>query len=143
VISYTSGDIFDSTCEALVNPVNCVGVMGAGLAKQFSKRFPANTEFYRIACDQGIVRTGEIFWTKQEELYIANFPTKDDWRNPSKLEYIETGLECLKHDAHGWNIKSIAMPKIGCGLGGLLWEDVLPLIQKTFETSKTKVVLYV
>jgi O-acetyl-ADP-ribose deacetylase (regulator of RNase III) len=124
------GNIFDSGCMALVNPVNCQGVMGKGLAKEFKKRFPHNFKVYKIGCSSGYVRTGKVFPCSDNQQIIINFPTKDDWRKPSEYEYIEKGLKDLVETLKDLPfITSIAIPPLGCGLGGLDWDKVLALIE--------------
>lgn len=122
------GNMLDSGAQALVNPVNCVGVMGAGLALQFKRKFPANFIAYRHACKDGLVRPGKVFIFQDKEKYIINFPTKRHWRDKSKLEDIDAGLVDMVAQVKRLGIKSVAIPKLGCGLGGLEWVDVLPLI---------------
>ena len=130
-------DILKDRSAALVNPVNCVGVMGKGLALQFKKAYPKNYELYKEACDSGFIVPGKliVFETGQffPPHYIINFPTKVDWRNSSKLEYIHAGLWALEELVTELELKSIAIPPLGCGLGGLNWSDVKPLIVNTFE----------
>jgi O-acetyl-ADP-ribose deacetylase (regulator of RNase III) len=134
VIRYQRGDILAADVDALVNPVNCVGVMGAGLAKQFKKAYPVNFERYRVACMQGEVMMGRVFVTMVPEgsrvRYIVNFPTKQHWLDNSRLEDIAVGLRHLADWITGSSIDSIALPALGCGLGGLRWETVRPMIVK-------------
>lgn len=129
----TDGDIFESGCEALVNPVNCVGVMGAGLAKEFKKRFPTNFYLYQHACDCNEVKLGKMFITFRDSevlpRYIINFPTKRDWRHESQLADIDMGLTALVIDINRYEIASVAIPALGCGLGGLFWGTVSPRIR--------------
>lgn len=130
------GNIFESNTEAIVNTVNCVGVMGKGLALQFKKKYPENFMAYKNACDLGQVKVGKMFVYKANTLfgnkYIINFPTKKHWRNPSKLEYIVAGLDDLIEIIKSNEIKSIAIPPLGCGLGGLDWVIVKRLIVSKF-----------
>jgi|LakMenEpi03Aug12_release.lakeMendotaPanAssembly.Ray.scaffolds.fasta_scaffold116565_3 O-acetyl-ADP-ribose deacetylase (regulator of RNase III) len=130
MIKLSDGDIFYSKCDAIVNPVNTVGVMGAGLALQFKKRFPEMFEAYVIQCNSGNLDIGKNFlWKIKNDRYIICFPTKKHFRDPSYLSYISAGLEALENDLLNnpsySNIKSIAMPALGCGLGGLPFEDVV------------------
>ena len=137
-IKYVEGDIFDSKAEALVNPVNCVGVMGQGLALQFKRRFPKNFHAYRQMCNrQELVPGGVFLFETQGESprYIINLATKDHWKEPSYLPYIRTGLFRLLVLSNLWGIHSIAIPPLGCGLGGLDWEYVKLLIENTFSDS--------
>lgn len=136
-----NGNIFNSSCEFLINPVNTVGVMGKGLALQFKNLFPNNFLKYRQHCLNGNLTIGKLLITTENNKKIINFPTKEDWRNPSKLEYIILGLEKLEIAIERFNIKSIAFPKIGCGLVGLDWNNVLPEIIKFFERISDDIVI--
>lgn len=133
MIKFTSGDILRADAEAIVNTVNCVGVMGRGIALQFKKAWPDNFKAYATACKQKEVQPGNMFITETDQLtnpkYIVNFPTKRHWRGASKIEDIELGLVALAQDIQGKGIKSIAIPPLGSGLGGLEWRDVLQLIE--------------
>lgn len=124
-------DIFKSHADILVNPTNCVGVMGKGLALEFKKRFPTNYAQYALACRRGI-QPGEIFPVTSESKIIINFMTKDHWKNPSNLEWIDAGLAKLAtwYDTDEYRKLCMSVPQLGCGLGGLLWEDVLTLMEK-------------
>ena len=128
------GNIFNSSCEFLVNPVNCVGVMGKGLALEFKNKYPLNFEIYKKACDNASFNIGNLLIVYENNKFIVNFPTKKHWRNKSDLEFIKIGLEELKVAIKDFNIKSIALPKLGCGLGGLDWNEVFDLI-KDFHNS--------
>lgn len=128
-------NIFDSEMEALVNPVNCVGVMGAGLAKQFRERFPENYEIYRSYCNREILKPGFCFAVLENGKWIINFPTKNHWKDKSKIEWVEEGLLFVKNNFPF----SIAFPKLGCGLGGLNWWEVKPLIEKYMENRKYEI----
>jgi len=133
-MKFTQGDIFTANTEAIVNTVNCVGVMGRGIALQFKKRFPENFKEYESACSREEVVPGKMFVYETGALFnpriIINFPTKRHWRGESKIEDIENGLIDLVRIIQEKNIKSIALPPLGCGLGGLNWSDVKMLIQK-------------
>ena len=128
------GNIFNSDCEFLVNPVNCVGVMGKGLALEFKNKYPLNFEIYKKACDNASFNIGNLLIVPVDNKFIVNFPTKKHWRNKSDLKFIKIGLEELKVAIKDFNIKSIALPKLGCGLGGLDWNEVFDLI-KDFHNS--------
>ena len=122
-------DLFSSGAEILVNPVNTRGVMGAGLARQFKQRYPSMFAAYRDRCQLGLVRIGAIDVHVVEEasssrVIIANFPTKQHWRDPSKLPWIESGLVALRRVIAESGARSVAVPPLGCGLGGLDWSDV-------------------
>lgn len=137
MIKETKGNLLEAETEAIVNAVNCVGVMGKGLALQFRKKFSADYfEDYKRACQNGELQIGKVhvYSLKSETnpKYIINFPTKDHWRGQSKIEYIECGLEDLKIKIGKCKIESIAIPALGCGLGGLDWEKVRSLIESAF-----------
>jgi len=135
MIQYTKGDLLKADADALVNTVNCVGVMGKGIALQFKMAFPENFIQYYKACQNKDVRIGRMFITKQlfKPKYIINFPTKEHWKEESKLEYISRGLIDLKEKIKDLKIKSIAIPPLGAGLGGLNWPDVKNLIIKDIQ----------
>lgn len=125
-----NGDIFNTECEYLVNPVNTVGVMGKGLALQFKEKFPENFNKYKKYCNSKDFTVGKLLIITENDKKIINFPTKIHWKDKAKMKYILDGLEKLKLAIKKRNIKSIAMPKIGCGLGGLDWNMVFKEICK-------------
>ena len=136
MITFTTGNIFESNAQAIVNTVNCVGIMGAGLALQFKKIYPANFAAYQKACRNGQVRPGRSFVFTNRSTppeYIINFPTKRHWRDSSRIEDIEAGLKDLIGIIRANNIRSIAIPPLGAGLGGLEWERVKALIQASLK----------
>ena len=137
MIRVKTGDILAEDTEALVNTVNCVGVMGRGIALQFKKTFPENFRAYAEACKRGEVRPGRMFVFETLQLtnprYIINFPTKRHWRGNSRIEDIQAGLKDLVAAVREREIRSIAVPPLGSGLGGLEWSDVLPLIEKALR----------
>lgn len=128
------GSIFDSVAEALVNPVNCVGVMGGGLALGFRHRYPAMHEQYLMKCQLGMIKIGGELDVFVEDAtnrdFVINLPTKDHWKDPSKYEYIIDGLNKLIDAVDKWKINSVAIPALGCGLGGLDWRKVYSLIKE-------------
>jgi len=127
------GSMFDAPVQALVNTVNCVGVMGGGLAKIFATKFPLMELDYISYCQEGLLTPGimhSYYSNIGSQQWIINFPTKDDWRNPSQLEYVEVGMQDLVSFVARHGIESIAIPALGCGLGGLDWDDVKPVILK-------------
>ncbi|WP_127562621.1 macro domain-containing protein [Nioella ostreopsis] len=146
MIRYTTGDVLRADVDALVNTVNCVGVMGRGIALQFKKAFPVNYEEYRAACDHGEVVPGRMFITERHALsgpkFIVNFPTKRHWRGKSRIEDIETGLDALRSDILARGIRSIAIPPLGAGLGGLNWQDVRSRIEKRLGDLDIDIVVY-
>lgn len=137
MIKYKSGNIFEEKSEAIVNTVNCMGIMGRGIALQFKKNYPANFNAYASACKQNEVKPGEMFIFETDigcnPQYIINFPTKRHWRAKSRLEDIKSGLHALAKVIEERNIKSIAIPPLGCGLGGLNWPEVRQLIIEAFN----------
>ena len=128
MIEYKTGDILQEDAEALINTVNCVGVMGRGIALQFKKTYPANFKSYAAACKNAEVQPGRMFVFATGQLinprFIINFPTKRHWRGKSRMEDIEFGLKSLVEVIHKYDIHSIAIPPLGSGLGGLNWEEV-------------------
>lgn len=147
MITYITGNLFDSKASALVNTVNTQGVMGKGIALQFKEKYPSNYRLYREACKRGEVRVGSMFITQERELSgfmrtIINFPTKQHWRYPSKYEYIEAGLKDLKAEIIELNIKSIAIPPLGSSNGGLNWSIVKPMIIKALEGIDCDIEIY-
>lgn len=132
MIKFLKGDLLQSDAEALVNTVNTVGVMGKGIALQFKNKYPYNYKLYKEACKKGELKVGEVLVVKDGDIlcekYIINFPTKEHWRSPSEISYIQQGLDSLKESIKEYNIKSIAIPPLGCGNGGLDWNIVKPMI---------------
>jgi hypothetical protein len=126
-----AASIFDSDMQTLVCPVNTVATMGAGLAKMFDLNFPGLLMAYKKACWHGIMnRQGMFLYVISERRKVLCFPTKHNWRNPSRLEWIDTGLGTLAQRYEKMGITSLAVPALGCGLGDLHWRDVLPLIEE-------------
>ncbi|MDF2369931.1 MAG: macro domain-containing protein [Rhizobiaceae bacterium] len=146
VLKFKTGDLFKKDVDALVNTVNCVGVMGRGVALQFKKVFPNNFKLYKAACDQGEMVPGRMFITERNALsgpkYIINFPTKRHWRGKSRLEDIETGLVALRQDIIRLGIQSIAIPPLGSGLGGLNWADVRQRIEAALSDLDCDVIVF-
>lgn len=137
MIELTRGDIVRADAEALVNTVNCVGVMGRGIALQFRKAFPENFKVYKAVCDRGDLRPGIMLVHDLGRLtnphYVINFPTKRHWKGKSRVEDIEAGLDALVEEVQERGIRSIAIPPLGSGLGGLDWKDVRPRIEGAFS----------
>jgi O-acetyl-ADP-ribose deacetylase (regulator of RNase III) len=133
MIIYKKGDILKDESEALVNTVNCVGVMGRGIALQFKNTFPENFHAYSIACKKEEVQPGKMFTFETKSLtnpkYIINFPTKRHWKGKSQINDIKSGLIALKEDIKKFKIESVAIPPLGSGLGGLNWNEVKNLIE--------------
>lgn len=136
-----TGSILDSRTSALVNPVNCEGIAGKGLALAFRKCFPESYDRYRFACDEGHVAPGRVF--HDEYAHIFYFPTKRTWREGSRIEDIESGLSSLESALARSAYASVAIPALGCGLGGLEWSTVKPLIEKKLSSlSEMRIELY-
>ena len=137
MLELTKGDILKADADALVNTVNCVGVMGRGIALQFRKAFPENFKAYKSVCDKKKLQPGMMLIYDlnrfQNPRYVVNFPTKRHWKGKSKIEDIESGLEALVKEIADRKIRSIAIPPLGCGLGGLSWNQIKPMIQKAFD----------
>jgi len=137
------GNLFDSKAQTLVNTVNCVGIMGKGVALEFKKRFPAMFDDYLLRCEHKDVRLGAPYlYEDLSGTRIVNFPTKDHWRSPSRLQDIEHGLEFLAQHVAEWHISSLAMPPLGCGNGGLEWAEVGPLIYRKLHALPIDVEVY-
>ena len=136
-ITFTQGDLLDAPAEALVNTVNTVGVMGKGIALMFKENFPENFRAYVDACKEGEVQVGRMFVTERRHLtgprWIVNFPTKKHWRYPSRFEWIDSGLVDLKRVIAENGIRSVALPPLGSGNGGLEWAEVRARIQNAFQ----------
>ncbi len=147
MIEYKTGNLLAEDAEAIVNTVNCVGVMGRGIALQFKKSYPDNFNAYAEACKQKEVVPGKMFVFEMSSLtnprYIINFPTKRHWRGKSSLEDVESGLEDLFRFINDNKIRSIAIPPLGSGLGGLDWNDVRHLIEKELDNlPDTRVIVF-
>jgi O-acetyl-ADP-ribose deacetylase (regulator of RNase III) len=130
MITYKTGDIFKSNAQVITNTVNCVGVMSKGLALAFKEKFPAMFDDYKKKCNRGEVKPGRPYLWENSNTQILNFPTKRHWRQNSLLSDVEEGLVFLADNYAEMGISSIALPPLGCGLGGLNWVDVKNLINK-------------
>ena len=146
MIEYKNGDILREDVEAIVNTVNCVGIMGRGLALQFKNKFPQNFKEYQLACTKKEVQLGKMFVHQTGQLinpkYIINFPTKGHWKQNSKIEDISNGLDDLITIIEKYSIKSIAIPPLGSGLGGLDWKMVKKLIEEKLKNINCTVILF-
>ena len=147
MITYKTGDIFNDTPEALVNAVNCVGVMGRGIALQFKRAFPENFKAYAARCKRNEVRLGQMYVFETGTIvppqYIINFPTKRQWRGKSRIEDIESGLQSLVQEIRSRGIRSIAIPPLGSGLGGLDWRSVRTRMEAVLDTlDQVEIVIY-
>ena len=146
-LEYCVGDILAADAEALVNSVNCVGAMGRGIALQFKKAWPENFKAYAAACRRGEVRPGKLLVFETGKLtnprYIINFPTKRHWRGKSRIEDIEAGLQSLVQEIRRLDLHSVALPPLGCGLGGLSWPDVRSCIERALATlTDVRILVY-
>lgn len=147
MMKFIEGNLLEANVEAVVNTVNTVGVMGKGIALMFKEHFPKNYEAYAAACKAGEVQVGRMFVTSVDELagprWIINFPTKKHWRQPTKLEWVSTGLAALKDVIREKHIRSIAIPPLGCGNGGLDWKVVRPLIETALsDLENLEIIVY-
>jgi O-acetyl-ADP-ribose deacetylase (regulator of RNase III) len=146
VVEFVTGNLLEADAEALVNTVNTKGVMGKGVALQFKRAFPENYRAYRAACAAGRVQIGRMFvfdsGRMERPRYIINFPTKNHWRSQSRLADIDSGLEDLRRVLTELKIESVALPPLGCGLGGLRWADVRPRIERALGTLPVRVFVY-
>lgn len=151
----STDNMFDAGADALVCPVNCVGVLGAGLARIFAGQFPGMIRPYEYACDQlrlarierskppaDAIDIGRVIVIQLEGVDVICLPTKDHWRHNSKMEYVEKGVTALADEVEKRRWKKVAVPALGCGLGGLDWKPVCNLLNDTFFLSPTRVLLY-
>lgn len=145
-IEFKQGSIFDSDADMLVNPVNCIGVMGKGLAKEFKRRYPNMYPQYKKRCDTDTLSPGHLhLWISRPS--ILNFPTKYHWMDHSYIDVINKGLTLFSSDAFVdglkyFKIKKVAFPALGCGEGGLSWEDVLPLMLEKLHNLDLDIEIY-
>jgi O-acetyl-ADP-ribose deacetylase (regulator of RNase III) len=147
MLSFTQGNLLEANVEAFVNTVNTVGVMGKGIALMFKETFPENFRAYEAACKREEVQIGRMFVTERQDMYgpkwIINFPTKEHWRSPSHIEWIEEGLKDLVRVIRENKINSVAIPPLGTGNGGLDWQDVRPKIEAELKAlPDVEVVIY-
>ena len=147
MIKFKTGDILTEDAEALVNTVNCVGFMGRGIALQFKKAYPENFKSYSAACNREEIQPGRMFVFDTGQLtnphYIINFPTKRHWRGKSRMEDIESGLASLTKEIRPHHIRSIAIPPLGSGLGGLEWLEVRARLEAALkELKNVRIVIF-
>ena len=141
-LTYLRTSIFDSPAQTLVNTVNTVGVMGKGIAKEFKSTYPDMYREYRRLCDDGGLRIGTLHLWRGSEPWVLNFPTKTTWRQPSKMEYIERGLDNFRRNHEKMGITSISFPPLGCGNGNLDWDEVRPLMEAYLRTLPIAVYIH-
>ena len=143
MIHYVKGNIFDSPAQTIVNAVNTVGVMGKGLARAFRQRYPDMFRVYAKICERHLLAPGKLMIFCESDHWLLLFPTKEDWRDPSKMEYIESGLKKFADTYAQKGITSIAFPKLGCGNGKLNWDEVRPLMEKYLNQLPIDIYIYV
>ena len=143
MIIYKQGSLFDSSADVYVNCVNCVGVMGKGIALEFKGKYPEMFYWYKERCLNGDIVKGRLTSYRENGKVIVLFPTKNHWRDKSYLIDIRYGLEDFVDWAQTYNFKSAAFPKLGCGLGGLDWQEVQPLMEKYLESLDCVCEIYV
>lgn len=143
MIIYTTGDLLKSSADVLVNTVNCEGYMGKGIAYQFKLQYPENNEDYVKVCNRGELTVGKLHYFKEKGKIIINFPTKNKWRAKSRIKYIEDGLDELIKLISQLNIKTIAIPPLGSGNGGLIWSEVKCLLEKKLSVLTDDIQIYV
>lgn len=143
MITYVKGDIFTSPAKLIVNTVNTVGVMGKGVALEYKNRYPEMFRMYKELCDTKRLDVGKLALWKGESKWVLLFPTKKHWRNPSKLEYVESGLRKFADNWDSIGVNSVAFPRLGCGNGGLNWDEVRPLMEKYLNPLPIQVFVYV
>lgn len=140
---YVTGDLFESHAQVLVNPVNIVGVMGKGIAREFKHRYPDMFEQYKRFCESGQFQIGSLWLYEGHDKRVLNFPTKCHWRQPSRVTYITAGLESFVYYYKQWDIHSIAFPMLGCGNGQLNWEaQVKPTMEHYLSELSIEVYVY-
>lgn len=142
MIRYVKGDIFSSPAQVLVNTVNTVGVMGKGVAHEYKSRYPLMFDVYHKACSDGTIQVGNLMLCRLYRKWILLFPTKVHWKNPSKIEYIESGLVKFAQIWDKMGIDSIAFPKLGCGNGKLDWDEVKPVMEEYLRDLPIPVYIY-
>lgn len=142
MIEYVEGNIFDSPAQVIVNTVNTVGVMGKGIALEFKNRYPQMFEKYKTACEKHMLTIGKLMLVSAPDHMLLLFPTKENWRYPSKLSYIEQGLKRFCDNYAQRGITSIAFPKLGCGNGELDWNEVHPLMERYLKNLPIDIYIY-
>ncbi|WP_163870819.1 macro domain-containing protein [Myxococcus eversor] len=147
MIELVEGDLLQADVEALINAANTEGVMGKGIALQFKRAFPAMFKEYKREAKAGRLEMGRVHvfdvGSSKGPRWVINFPTKRSWRQPSLLEWIRTGLASLVEEVQRRGIQSLAVPALGCGNGGLAWEEVFPFIEESFaRIPSVRVLVY-
>jgi O-acetyl-ADP-ribose deacetylase (regulator of RNase III) len=142
MLIYRRTSLLESSAQTLVNTVNCVGVMGKGLAEAFKQREPQMFAAYKRICDQRMLEPGKLWLWRGSPNWVLNFPTKVHWRNPSKIEWIEYGLEKFVAAYESQGITEVSFPKLGCGNGNLGWDDVRPVMEHYLSRIPIKVYIH-
>ena len=145
MIEIHDGDIFATECDVIVCPVNCVGIMGKGLAKEFAQKYPEYYKRYSKACINRMIRPGRPVLHLFADLYdkdILSFPTKNHWKQSSNVEHIIEGLKVFSERYNKMSITSIAFPALGCGCGGLTWDEIYPVMKKYLDPLPIKCEIY-
>ena len=144
MITYLASDLLQNPAQVLVNAVNTVGVMGKGIALEFKRIYPDMFKEYQVLCKEGKFEVGQLWLYKTPQKWVLNFPTKRDWRDKSRIEYIEAGLKRFVEIYKPEGITSISFPRLGCGLGGLNWEnEVHPLMESYLSLLPVEVFIHV
>lgn len=143
MLTYLRGDLLSSPAQVQVNTVNVVGVMGKGIALQFKNKYPEMFKSYRQICEKHLFDVGNLYLWKSSKKWVLLFPTKKHWRNPSKIEYIESGLKKFVENYDRLGIESIAFPKLGCGNGNLDWNIVKPIMEKYLKPLPINIYIYI
>lgn len=143
MLTYLKGDLLSSPAQVQVNTVNTVGVMGKGIALQFKKKYPDMFTAYQRVCERQQLDIGKLYLWKSPEKWVLMFPTKKNWRNPSRVEYIESGLQKFVDNYERLGIESIAFPKLGCGNGGLEWPVVKPIMERYLKPLQINIYIYI
>lgn len=142
MIRYIHGNIFESDAQVLVNPVNTVGVMGKGLALEFKKRYPDMFRQYQDKCRQNLFHPGSLMFFHEKDHDVLLFPTKEHWKDPSMLAYVKFGLSEFRRRYEEYDIQSVAFPMLGCGNGGLSWDEVRPVMERYLQDLPIDIQIY-
>lgn len=142
MLTYHRTSLLESEAQTIVNTVNTVGVMGKGLADELRKRHPDMFKAYKRICDQHLLDIGKLWLWRSSSQWILNFPTKKHWRNPSKIEFVEAGLRKFVDQYESKGIREIAFPRLGCGNGGLAWENVQPLMHRYLSDLPIRIYIH-
>lgn len=142
MLIYRRTSLFDSSAQTLVNTVNCVGVMGKGIAKEFKEREPQMFAAYKRICEKKLLRPGKLWLWKGTAQWVLNFPTKDHWKAPSRIEWVEEGLQKFVSTHSDLGIREVSFPRLGCGNGGLNWDDIRPLMERYLSPLRASIFIH-